>query len=470
MPCPCVNSASSRSELHGFLLAWGLQKNPSMSPPTLINALKITVSLILATAALACNSGEQPHATTTNKQTASTQRPAPKSVMTQPPQVRADALVKAAARTHACDKPLPAKLEALQNLAAKQQPCAMAALGARYLDGQGGTIKEGLRLSRAAWDKGAQVSSLFCMATAEGIGGKPDPTLALRCFLRSEDWTRAAVMAMNGEGAPRDFAQALIARDGGGWSCGDGVKEAVAQQRRASTAKPARQSHCDLCPDNNVHGFLWGGLERVKRAHKVEQQLAPHLARVSGVARAALAALRKAAARYAEDESTKVYHEYIEGSARGGFAELRKVVIQAHLADDLGHLLSGKLPAVSNAQLARLDRALALALRQHRAEEGAAAYRKQLRQSRRSWLAYRAAWARFANAVAPAARNAVRVRLTVQRIHLLVWSPATNDKTNLEELVQDLVKAGVYTNGSSAEIDKPLRAVDAFEHTLSTPP
>jgi DNA-binding NtrC family response regulator len=44
-------------------------------------------------------------------------------------------------------------------------------------------------------------------------------------------------------------------------------------------------------------------------------------------------------------------------------------------AEKAAILLSGKLPAVSNAQLARLDRALALALRQHRAEEGAAAYR-----------------------------------------------------------------------------------------------
>jgi hypothetical protein len=428
-----------------------------------MSALKIAASLILLTPALACNSGEQQPRTSTNKLAAGTQRPSPKPVTTQPPRVRANALVQSAARTLACDKPLPGKLAALQARAAKKQPCAMAGLGARYLNGQGGTIKEGLRLSRAAWDRGAEVSPLFCMAIAEGIGGQPNQSLALRCFLRGESWTQAAVMAMNGEGAARDLAPALIARDGGGWSCGDGVKEAVAKQRKVFVTKPPRQTHCEICPDNNVHGFLCGGLERVKRAHKVEQRLAPHLARVSGVARDALTALRKAAARYAEDESTKVYHEYIEGSARGAFSELRKEVIQAHLADDLGRLLSGKLPAVSNAQLARLDRAQALALRQHRAEEGAAAYRKQLRRARRSWLAYRAAWVRFATAAAPASRNAIRARLTVQRIYLLVWSPATNDKSNLEQLVQDLVKAGVYTNANAEEIDKPLCAMDAFE-------
>ena len=59
------------------------------------------------------------------------------------------------------------------------------------------------------------------------------------------------------------------------------MKEAVAERSKASATRPARQTHCEICPDNNVHGFLCGGLERVKRAHQAEQRLAPHLARVS---------------------------------------------------------------------------------------------------------------------------------------------------------------------------------------------
>jgi hypothetical protein len=383
-----------------------------------------------------------------------------------PAKVRADELIASAAATVKCEG-LPEKRDELEKLAEKGGACAMARLGWEYLDGNGGTVEQGMRLVRSAWAKGAAVGITGCLAFEEGIGAKPDRALALRCLLRAEDWTWAAVMVANGDGVKRDLelAAAILARDQSGGPCGDGVKEALAARRKA--ASPKRLSHCEICPDNNVNGFLCGDMDSLRRAFRAERSVRPLLARVPPGARDALVALRKATARYAGDESNKVYVEYQDGSARGSFSELRKQLINAHFADDLKQLLDGKLPAVTQAEKTRLDRALALALRRDEREPGSRSWRKSLRRAQKSWIALRGAWERFANEASPSARDAIRARLTVERIYQLTWSPATNDKTHLEELEQALVKARIGSADEARQIHKQLLAVDAFERNLT---
>jgi len=402
------------------------------------------------------------------------QKLAPKKGPKKPPPVktarqRVAELRKLAAATVKCPSSNDDPTEVLKKKVAKGEPCAMSALGGRYLEGAQAPrrVVEGVKLLRAALAQGAAIDAWSCDVFAEGIGTKQDLPRALRCYLRAHDHGRAALMLLNGQGTSRDVAAAaaLLPKRDNNTDCLEDLRALISKGEPTGVHRA-----CDVFPDSSFCGSRCEHARQTRRAWEVEQRLGNYTGRLAPAGRKQLDALFRASRDLAKAESDLIYSEYIDGSARTVFSSGREALIAAHFDDDLVAFFEDKLEPADANSLALAKRALA---RVDAAPKptGPGASARQLRGewtvSRRRWRGYVAAWERLAALVRPAARQALVRRLTLQRLYRCLWSPSTSEQPRvLDAFARELPGWSGCTRSAAAEIRAELGSIRAFESHL----
>jgi hypothetical protein len=368
----------------------------------------------------------------------------------------------------------------LQKKVGKGDPCAIAELGGRYLNGHDAPrrIAAGVRLFRRALARGATIGGVFggwhCDPFYVGIGTQRDLPLALQCYLRSQDYPRAALMVVNGQGTKRDvdLAAALLPKPDPGFDCAQDLRRLVAKERaKPDGAPPKVQRVCDVLWDSNHCGWRCEVTEKLHRVWKVEQHLTRHGAGLSAEGRKHLAALVEASKKLARDEGQLIYLEFSGGSIRNEVTSARELLIEAHFEDDLAAFFDGKLRPADVKALKLAQRALKVAdvAPSHPSVPGDPGssnrdLRRQWRLSRRRWREYVQAWERLATLAKPSVRPALLRRLAIQRLHRCLWTIATTEQPRVvDKFFERLRRVTRCPKEEAATIRASLKEVEAFE-------